>query len=60
MLTIISAVITGMLNGEKICNDEIGINDASLAWQVSGLTLILEVIVECVLLVRHFIKKFKK
>lgn len=60
MLTMISAVIVGMINGDKICNDEISINDAGIAWQVSGLTLIFEGIVGCVLLVRHFIKKFKK
>lgn len=60
MITMISAVLVGMINSDDICDGKVSISDSKLAWQVPGMTLILEGIVELILLLRWFFKKIKK
>ena len=61
MITMISAVLVGFMNAEDISKREGNpLNDADMAWQVPGMTLIFEAIVEGFLLLRWLFKKIKK
>ena len=61
MLTMLSAVLVGFFNSEEITKNDCNVwENYTIAWQVPGLTWILEMIVEGFLLLRWVFKKCKK
>lgn len=57
MLSIISSIITAMLNVDKIGNHEDVIHDVDYCEQIIGFTFMLEVLVGIIVFIKTRIKK---